>query len=644
MRVIQRAQWVLLLFMLFALPTSTFAQDEEALTLAGSALAQPLFEAVADAAEADLTLNADTTGTPAGYEALCAGEADIALATRPMSVEEESTCTEAGVEFVEVRLGYTVLAYIVNPELALTNCVTADELDDLLAPSAAANTLWADVFADAPADAEVSVTLPPADTLAFALLDEITAGAGFRADASLADDVANIAATVADTAGGFGVVPLSAIDDTNVQLLQLRNNDIAACVEPSAETISDESYPAGLNYYAYFNAETLSANEGLQAVRAFIADEASTETITAAGFTPLSTEDYLTAAEALATNQTGRQFSLAVAEFQIPPTVSGTVNIAGAAGAFSLVDGLTTTFTTQYTSMTINNEFLGEPDGLRRLCNSEVAMATTTAPPSDETVENCAAADINLVTVPMGTQATVLVANAADEHLACLTTEQIVNTWGAEAEAEAVGNWQAVDGDFPDQDFILFAGNIGNPIPNLMMTQAAGESAPLRADTESDTDPLYRAAAVANVEGSLTYMSWGQYQDVLANNQERIQLVAVDGGDGCITPTQITIDSGEYPLARTLYLVISETALSRIEVQSLLWFMFQDANFPNFERANFDTLNLNDLEGTRATLQDAFDAANAAAAARLVEEADATEEPAEDGTAEEATEEPTDEE
>jgi len=238
-------------------------------------------------------------------------------------------------------------------------------------------------------------------------------------------------------------------------------------------------------------------------------------------------------------------------------------------------------------------------------------MIATYSAPSEGLMENCQAADITLYDLEIGEQATVLVANEAADYLACMTTDEIVTTWQA-ASADEVLTWADVNSDYPTEAFVLFAGNAGNPIPNLMMRQAAGANVPLRVDTESDTDPLYRAAATANVETALTYMSWDQYQDVLNNEQERIQVVAVDGGEGCIVPSEETIQSGAYPLMRSLHLVMSESSLQRIEVQSYLWFLFQDDRFSDFQQNNFDLMTLKGLFDIRTTLQNFYTAAQQA--------------------------------
>ncbi|MEM6527277.1 MAG: substrate-binding domain-containing protein, partial [Chloroflexota bacterium] len=621
MKLVQRGIRALLFVVLVSIPTALFAQDD-AVTVAGSGVAHPLFTALADEAEIEYTLNA--TGNEDGFSQFCTGEATIVNVTRAITVNEESICNATGVTFVELLAGYEVLAFVSNSNLTFGQCLSTADIDALLAPTAIQNTTWSAVFPEDTDETELAVFLPQPNTITYALLDNEVNGFGFRSDArTLADDAAVLSA-VAETSGALGIVRLASIpDDADVNVLEVRNNEINQCIAPDSDSISDGAYAVGTPLYSYINADaTPTVNAYIQLL---VSPESNT-TIADAGFTAPTTLDRET--NAVAATEPGRQFSRSVTEFRIPPNVTGTVTLGGAAGAFNLLNGAGTAFNQQFQNVTVNVNIEGEATGLRRLCNGEIDFAVTYAPLSDETQQNCNAIDIETLEVNVGPQVAVLVANAADEHLTCLTTDQIVSTWGA-AGAELPTNWQAVDESFPDQDFILFAGNdIGNRIPNLMLQQAGAPTTPLREDTETNSDPLFRAAAVANVEGALTYMSWEDYQEVLENEQERIQLVSVDAGDGCVLPTIENIGSGEYPLARDIRFAISTTALERPEVQSFLWFVFGDQRFGEFERINMDLLTLRDMADIRETLQAAYEAADAAAIARLAAETATEEAPA----------------
>jgi hypothetical protein len=108
-------------------------------------------------------------------------------------------------------------------------------------------------------------------------------------------------------------------------------------------------------------------------------------------------------------------------------------------------------------------------------------------------------------------------------------------------------------------------------------------------------------------------MTWSDYQRVLLNNQDRIQLVQVDNGNGCVTPAPETIANDSYPLSRPANLIVSRPALSRVEVQSLLWYWASDENYNLLENAGYVGLAFGDLPNLREDLQRLFNQAAAEA-------------------------------
>ena len=151
-------------------------------------------------------------------------------------------------------------------------------------------------------------------------------------------------------------------------------------------------------------------------------------------------------------------------------------------------------------------------------------------------------------------------------------------------------------------------------------------AAPLRDGINVNTDPLYRAAAVGNVEGALTFMTWAEYEKVVATNQANIQLVAVGDGSNCVQPSEAAIADGSYPLSQPLKLIVKESTLIRPDVQSLLWLLASDDRYTLIQNAGLAGLNFGDLPALRDRLQNAFnEAAMAAALATPEATAQATE-------------------
>jgi phosphate transport system substrate-binding protein len=75
---------------------------------------------------------------------------------------------------------------------------------------------------------------------------------------------------------------------------------------------------------------------------------------------------------------------------------------------------------------------------------------------------------------------------------------------------------------------------------------------------------------IAGEPGGLGYFGHSYYEQ----NKDSLNLVKVDGGDGCVEPTIETIQNGDYtPLSRPLFMYPSARALKRPEVKAFLQYI-----------------------------------------------------------------------
>ena len=90
------------------------------------------------------------------------------------------------------------------------------------------------------------------------------------------------------------------------------------------------------------------------------------------------------------------------------------------------------------------------------------------------------------------------------------------------------------------------------------MLESVGDALELEDVT---TRPDYQASAddnviVQGISGSPSSLGWVGYAFV-QENTDLVNPLAVDGGAGCVDPTVDTIASGEYPIARPLFIYVN---------------------------------------------------------------------------------------
>jgi len=623
----------------------------------GSKLVTDLLAIVAQDSGSQQSFSAQPNGTSAGFTTFCTTGADITGATRAMTSDEEFICTQNGINYREFLLGYDAIAFVAHPDLAFLECLTPTHLNTIFATSATNTVLdWSQTGVANSDTTPLAIYLPTDDTSLYVLLDENVNGLGLRNDVISDNDSASVIEAVKSTTGALGVISASAItEDMGVKVISFDNVAKESCFTPSSETIENDDYPLATPLYLYVNTASVA---NVNDVLAFTFGEAGGQSIIGAGYV-LPVADDIALNNAILTDETlvGRQFTKEVTAFRIPDNIFGTVIFGGNTALNSTLTSITSSFTSQYPSVTLTEELAGQTVGIRRYCNDELDFITVSARSADQSVftpdqeVGCQNTIGESVTVDLGKQAVVIVANGdlrqtnAPEQGAgynvCLTVDQVLRVWASNPDVPAT-NWNLVGDNLPDLELKLIT-----PTPeqagilaDLLVTKVGSAPLILRDDvSETNDDVTYRATAVSLVPGLVTYMSWQDYEEALAVENANLQLVAVDGGNGCVVPSSETINDMSYPYTLSHQLFIKQRALARSEVQGIIWFLFQQENYNLFTSAGI--IGLSDLESVREFLQTAFaDALTASLTPESTPEPEATAPVAEATPVAESTESP----
>lgn len=259
-----------------------------ALNISGSSTVQPISQLVAEnfrAANPDVAPKVDGPGTGDGFVLFCEGKIDIADASRQIDPEEADACDQAGINYVELEIALDGITVMTNPANAGVECLTLGDLYALFGPESDGFENWSDAndlatqvggndsFPDAPltivAPGEESGTYDSFIDLAGiedqALADGVPEDktASLRSDyqSSPNDNIIIQGIEGSDTALGFVGFAYADQQGDNVKKIGIDGGD--GCVVPSAETISDGSYPLSRSLYIYVNTDKLTTNAAL---------------------------------------------------------------------------------------------------------------------------------------------------------------------------------------------------------------------------------------------------------------------------------------------------------------------------------------------------------------------------------------------
>ncbi len=590
--------------------------QEPATRITGSAIVQPLLQAMIDAAGVDQELHSETTGSRTGLTLLCTGDSGLSSSTQSISEEQIRACADNDIALAEFTLGHHILAVITHPTSAeFVSCLDEDQLAGIFAPSAAGNnTRWNQIVSAAPEDLALTVYAPEALTAEYSLLDTLVNGDGLRDDALVTREAVT---TIAGEPGAIGVATLEQARGQHVLALNTADSD--GCRAPSAATVEDGLYPAAGQLLLYANVALVN-EPGINELLNMITGDDAAEIVASAGFTAVTEAVATENQERLQAALQGETAPLAAGDYYIPEGLGGALRIGGSGSDHEFVNATNASLQAASPGLTVTITQEGAPAAFRELCGGALDLVFSTRAMSAEELAVCADRNIESYSMVLGSRALVLLANENSAAPACLTTAQLGEIWRAES-AGTIMRWSDVNTEFADETLTLFAPAPGSPQTDLLLAvTAAGLTG--RIDIELDNDPLYRAAATANVPGALTFMSWEEFGRVVENGQERIRLLSLDAGAGCVSPSFANIRDGNWPLTQTTLLTVNRSRLTLPAVQSFLWHMASEENFPAWESAGYVGVRPSSLNSLQASLVSIFDEAAIAALERMESEAD----------------------
>ncbi len=233
--------------------------------------------------------------------------------------------------------------------------------------------------------------------------------------------------------------------------------------------------------------------------------------------------------------------------------LSGAIEVDGSSTVGPLTDAIAEEYVTVQPNVQVNVAISGTGGGFERFCgDGSTDISNASRPIKDEEAQLCADNGIEFTEIRVGTDALTMVTNPDTEGVACLTTVEVTKIFGP----ESVRNWSEVNPQFPDEQIQVFAPDTDSGTYDFMVEDALG----LEASTQD-----YNASADDNiiaqgVQG--TPYSWGFFGFAyFTNNQDGLQAIEYDGGEGCVGPSVETAQDDSYKLTRPLFIYLKNSAV-----------------------------------------------------------------------------------
>ena len=274
-------------------------------------------------------------------------------------------------------------------------------------------------------------------------------------------------------------------------------------------------------------------------------------------------------------------------------TLSGTIQIDGSSTAFPVSQAVAEEFRKEQPNVQVNVGVSGTGGGFKRFSAGETDISNASRPIKDSEREAAAANGVEFIEMRIGTDGLSVMVNNANDFVDCLTVEELNAIW---KPGSTINNWQEVRAGFPDQRLRLYGPDTDSGTFDYFTEEVNGKAQVSRADYTASADDNVLVQGIAGDRGSLGYFGYAYYQE----NKESLKVVAVDGGDGCVTPEPSTIEDGSYkPLSRPLFIYVNAESLEKPEVKAFVTF-YMDHGYQLTEEEGYVPVERSVYEANKA--------------------------------------------
>ena len=280
-------------------------------------------------------------------------------------------------------------------------------------------------------------------------------------------------------------------------------------------------------------------------------------------------------------------------------SLSGTIRVDGSSTVGPLTTVEAEIFQEANPGVRITVGTSGTGGGFEKFCAGETDISDASRPIKDEEKALCEGKGIAYEEFLVANDALSVVVNKDNDWLDCITVAELKKIWEPKSK---VKNWDQVNPKFPNDQIKLFGPGTDSGTFDFFTGVINGEEGASRTDYQATEDDNVTVQGVAGSKGGIGYFGFSYYEE----NQDKLKVLKIDNGAGCIEPGVKTVQDGTYaPLGRPLFIYPKAEALKRPEVLAFVE-DFVENNATVAEQAKFIPLNAEQetsLKGALAKLK-----------------------------------------
>jgi len=259
----------------------------------------------------------------------------------------------------------------------------------------------------------------------------------------------------------------------------------------------------------------------------------------------------------------------------LSPRLSGTIEIDGSSTVYPITEAVAEEFRRTNPNVHVNVGISGTGGGFQRFIQGETDISDASRPIKTSEADQARANGIDWIELEVAIDGLTVVVHPSNSWVNYLTVAELKLIW--EPNSQGTGNitrWNQIRPEWPDAPLVLYGPGTDSGTFDYFTEVIIGKVDSSRSDYTASEDDNVLVQGIANTPNSLGYFGYAYY----AANQGTVKVVPIDSGNGQVTPSDETINAGQYtPLSRPLFIYVKTASMARPEVKAFVHFYLEQA-------------------------------------------------------------------
>lgn len=256
-------------------------------------------------------------------------------------------------------------------------------------------------------------------------------------------------------------------------------------------------------------------------------------------------------------------------------TYKGRINIDGSSTVYPITEAVAEEYRKVASDIRVTVGVSGTGGGFKKFIRNEIDISNASRPISKSEMEQCKAAGIEFIEIPVSYDGLAVVVNPENSFVDFLTIEELSKMWTAESQGKIM-RWNQIRPEWPNEPLHLYGAGTSSGTYDYFTEAVNGKAKSSRGDYTASEDDNVLVQGVSSDRFGLAYFGLAYYEE----NKSKLKLVPIKAtaNSPAVLPSAETVQNGTYqPLSRPEFIYINAVSAKQLHIQDFVKFYLDNA-------------------------------------------------------------------